>query len=155
MNKEPGWFVDTNILLHVLRRSPLGAHLIDSLQFRARPATPMISVVSQGELLTLATMNAHGKDKRDRLEELLNELVIIDVRADDRPLLDRYSALNVASHNLGKKMGKNDLWIAASSAEAGAILLTTDHDFDHLHRTHLKVWWLDPEATSWPKVPPP
>jgi predicted nucleic acid-binding protein len=50
-------------------------------------------------------------------------------------------------------MGKNDLWIAASAAESGSLLITTDHDFDHLAPAHLSVWWLDPEATSWPAGP--
>ena len=29
-------------------------------------------------------------------------------------------------------MGKNDVWIAATAHVNGAILLTTDNDFDHL-----------------------
>lgn len=148
------WFVDTNILIHVLRRSPLGEHLIDALQFRARPLVSMMSVVSQGELLSIAATNKWGKSKRDRLEELLNELVIIDIHASARPLLEKYAELDVVSHAAGQAMGKNDLWIAASASETGAILLTTDGDFDHLAPKHLRLWWLDPGATSWPSTPP-
>ena len=51
------------------------------------------------------------------------------------------------------ELGENDLWIAAAAAESDSLLLTTDHDFDHLSPTQLKVWWLDPDATSWPSVP--
>ena len=86
MRREPSWFVDTNIVLHVLRESPLGSHLV--------------------------------------------------------------------SHRLGKSMGKNDLWIAASSIETDSVLLTTDRDFDHLSPAHLRLWWLDPAAASWPTTPP-
>lgn len=154
MTRERTWFVDTNILIHVLKRSPLGAHLIEAGQFRSRPSTPMMCVVSEAELLSLAARNAWGQAKRERLEELLNELVIVDVRADARALLSQYATLDVFSHGQGKKMGKNDLWIAAAAAESESVLLTTDHDFDHLSPTHLKVWWLDPEAKSWPSTPP-
>lgn len=51
-------------------------------------------------------------------------------------------------------MGKNDLWIAASAIETESVLLTTDRDVDHLSPMHLKLWWLDPVAKSWPSTLP-
>ena len=84
----------------------------------------MISVVTQAELFSLAKMNNWGKDRLDRLEELLNELVIVDITSNARPILERYAAIDVASHLMNQNMKKNDLWIAASAAETGAILLT-------------------------------
>lgn len=36
-------------------------------------------------------------------------------------------------------MGKNDLWIAATAALLGLKLVTTDHDFDHLHDVFFEV----------------
>jgi len=36
-------------------------------------------------------------------------------------------------------MGKNDLWIAAAAHIAGARLVTTDDDFDHLMPSLLAV----------------
>lgn len=106
MSREPTWFVDTNILVHVLKRSPLGEHLIEAGQFRNRPSTPMMCVVSEAELLALAANNRWGQQMRERLEELLNELVIVDVRADARALLNRYAALDVFSHSQGKKWAR-------------------------------------------------
>ena len=41
-------------------------------------------------------------------------------------------------------MGDNDVWIAATAAAAGAYLLTTDKDFDHLHPTYVQREWIDP-----------
>lgn len=153
MSSGQAWFVDTNILVHVLRRSALGVHLIDALQFRSRSTVSMMSVVSQGELLSLAAWNGWGTGKRERLEELMNELIIVDIHSAGRPLLERYAKLDQISRGAGQKMGKNDLWIAASAAETGSILLTTDRDFDHLAPRELKVWWLDPDASSWPSAP--
>jgi tRNA(fMet)-specific endonuclease VapC len=40
-------------------------------------------------------------------------------------------------------MGKNDLWIAATTSVLDAILLTTDNDFDHLHNEFLQVAKID------------
>lgn len=87
MTREPTWFADTNIIFHVLKRTGLGAHVVDALQFRARASTPLISVVTQAELYSLSVMNDHGAEKRERLEELLNELIIIDINS--RPIIDR------------------------------------------------------------------
>ncbi len=152
MRSDPRWFADTNIVFHVLRGTPLGRHLVSALQFRARASTPLISVVTQAELYSLALSNDHGETKRARLEEVLNELVIVDINS--RPIIDRYAVIDVASHRLGRSMGKNDLWIAASAIETDSVLLTTDHDFDHLSPTHLRLWWLNPDATSWSSAPP-
>lgn len=52
---------------------------------------------------------------------------------------DAYAALDVASMNLGVRMGKNDLWIAATTIVVGGVLLTTDADFDHLSPAHIQV----------------
>lgn len=43
-------------------------------------------------------------------------------------------------------MGKNDLWIAASAKAAGAFLLTTDNDFDHLFDDVLDGASIDPTS---------
>lgn len=41
-------------------------------------------------------------------------------------------------------MGDNDLWIAATAKVTGALLLTTDKDFDHLYPVHLQRDWINP-----------
>jgi predicted nucleic acid-binding protein len=38
-----------------------------------------------------------------------------------------------------RNMGKNDLWIAATAFLYGIPLVTTDHDFDHLHPDFIEV----------------
>lgn len=45
-------------------------------------------------------------------------------------------------------MGKNDLWIAAAAHAAGAMVLTTDKDFDHLFPDHLAGVFIDPRAAA-------
>ncbi len=42
----------------------------------------------------------------------------------------------------GRKMGKNDLWIAATAIFADARLLTTDRDFDGLDPLFLNRDWI-------------
>ena len=42
-------------------------------------------------------------------------------------------------------MGKNDLWIAATTSVFNGTLLTTDGDFHHLHNTFFPVAYINPE----------
>jgi len=48
-------------------------------------------------------------------------------------------------------MGENDIWIAATAKVTGAVLLTTDKDFDHLHGKYLTRIWIDPKSKTNPK----
>jgi tRNA(fMet)-specific endonuclease VapC len=68
---------------------------------------------------------------------------------DDRVVV-AYGEIDTASHSFGHKMGKNDLWIAATARVLGLTLLTTDKDFDHLHPTWVDREWVDPTS----KLPP-
>jgi predicted nuclease of predicted toxin-antitoxin system len=43
-------------------------------------------------------------------------------------------------------IGQNDLWIAATAWVTKAALITTDSDFDHLHRVFLYDSSLDSES---------
>ena len=43
-------------------------------------------------------------------------------------------------------MGKNDLWIAATSSVYDLVLLTTDKDFNHLDGAYLDLEYIDIEA---------
>ncbi len=43
-------------------------------------------------------------------------------------------------------MGKNDLWIAATSSIYDLISLTTDKDFNHLDSEYLNLEYIDIEA---------
>lgn len=45
-----------------------------------------------------------------------------------------------------RNMGKNDLWIAAAAALLGLKLITTDQDFNHLHRVFIEVECLTTES---------
>ena len=140
------YLLDTNILLIYLRdnatrqwidktHAPLGAGNI-----------PVISVVSVGEIRSLALRNNWGKQKQQQLEALLNQLVVADINAED--VFERYAEIDAFSQGkligrpLGqsaRNMGKNDLWIAATASVAHARLLTTDADFNHLDGSFIEL----------------
>jgi len=57
---------------------------------------------------------------------------------DPSGVIVAYAVIDAYSKSIGLSMGKNDVWIAAVAHFTGFELLTTDHDFDHLHDIFLK-----------------
>jgi tRNA(fMet)-specific endonuclease VapC len=53
-------------------------------------------------------------------------------------------SIDAHSEQVGRPMGNNDVWIAATAAAASAWLLTTDKDFDHLHPALIRREWIAP-----------
>lgn len=141
------YVLDTNILLHYMRESALSVRIDE--QYNPLDSTlhdAILSVVSVGEIKALAKINHWGKKKMEKLDLLLDELLITDINSED--LLERYAEIDAFSHGkladrpLGmsaRKMGKNDLWIAATTSVLNASLLTTDLDFNHLNDAFLDL----------------
>ena len=46
----------------------------------------------------------------------------------------------------GRRVGDNDVWIAATAAAAGTVLLTADRDFDAMHDRLLTRIYFDPQV---------
>jgi tRNA(fMet)-specific endonuclease VapC len=109
---------------------------------------PMISVVTVGEILSFGMQAGWGEKKMQAVQGLMTKIVRADINSADIDLLNAYAETDAFSK--GKtilkhasksaiKMGKNDLWIAATAKVAGATLLTIDSDFDHLNSTFIQV----------------
>lgn len=133
------YLLDTNILLHYIRRTKYVAQ-IDKLFSPLSPNNiAIISVVSVGEIRSLALRNNWGSKKLQMLEALLLKFIIVDINVAS--ILMRYAEIDAFSQGkllnepLGtssRNMGKNDLWIAATASILNARLLTLDKDFEHL-----------------------
>ena len=144
------YFLDTNIVLGFARRNAISqtvSHILDLTDNNEI----YVSVVSEGELWSIANQSLWGAKRRTDLMRLLAEYQRADI-ADDG-IIERYAEIDAFSQDkladrpLGtsaRNMGKNDLWIAASASLAGASLITTDKDFDHLHEQFVEVIWIDP-----------
>ena len=61
-------------------------------------------------------------------------------------VLQAYTLIDTFSERIGRSMGKNDLWIAATAHVTGGTLLTTDKDFDHLDGKFITRAWIAPSA---------
>lgn len=132
---------DTNILIYALRKP----EFLDNLKIRYglddKLSQVSISVVTVGEIHSIALRNRWGQKRMALLYNLLDSLTILFVN-DDPFLIQMYSEIDVYSQGhhpslrmigSARKMSKNDLWIAATTAFAQSTLLSTDDDFTHLN----------------------
>ena len=127
----PLYLLDTNILIHYARRNEVGEEIESRYQLFTTPTVPLVSYVSEAEARAFATFRYWGEPALTQLSFLFSIFRIVPMDSPD--LLTAYIEIGVYSRRKGFRMGKNDLWIAATARVTGATILTTDQDFDHLN----------------------
>jgi tRNA(fMet)-specific endonuclease VapC len=142
------YLFDTNILVYLIRKHPLGEKIVQELDPFGKKNLSLISIVTQGEILSLWYQFGWGEKRKSDLTKLLNQFLIIPIEAKDLieayAKLDAYSQGKLVSKPLpagitSRNLGKNDLWIAATTLVTKSTLITTDPDFDHLDPQFIKV----------------
>lgn len=147
------YILDTGILLGYLRGAQFAADVENRYSPFNSPNVAAMSVVSIGELYSLAIQLRWGDANRNKLADLLQKIPGVNINSDE--LIRRYAEIDAFSQgkhpnkNLGtsaRNMSKNDLWISATASVLDATLLTTDHDFDHLNGVFLTTVYIDPST---------
>ena len=143
------YLLDSNILLHIVRGKR--AYFLENFGLNDPSNKVFTSVVSVGEMRSFSLRNKWGESKRQILETVFNEFPPIDINIE--PILNHYAQIDAFCQNKldnypligsARKMGKNDLWIAASASAINATLITTDKDFDHLDPLFFRVVYIEP-----------
>jgi len=140
----PLYMLDTNVLVHLVRGDSLWAGVRGTYQLLLADPTPVISVVTVGELRSLALQFGWGTDKLDQMEFCLGYFRRVSI--DDPDIIRAYAVIDAHTQKTGHPLGKNDCWIAATASVLGARLLTTDKDFDQLDPLFLARDWIDPST---------
>lgn len=140
------YLLDTNVVVELIRGNPRGKLIDQKFNLLQSLYNFHISVVTIGETLSLARSLGWGKEKTDKLKSILKQLICIDINNDD--ILNAYATIDHYSLQSGVRMGKNDVWIAATAHASGTILLTSDRDFDHLDGKWIDRIWIDPDSTE-------
>lgn len=146
------YFLDTGILLGYIRGAGYADYVEKHFAVSSPPNIAVISVVTAGEIQSLSLQFRWGDTKRKKLEDLLVKIPWMDI--NDNRLIEQYAEIDAYSQGKydrkdtpkvfsPRNMGKNDMWIAATATVLNAILLTTDHDFDHLNPYFLEVKYID------------
>ena len=144
------YLLDTSILVHLIRESPIGAHIREAYSLFVMEPKPLICVVSDGELRSLAIQWNWGERKLDQMRFFLGLFGRVSI--DRLDLLKAYGTIDAHCKTNGIVMGKNDLWIAAAAYITDARLITTDTDFDHIDSVFIRRDWIDPEMFRPPQA---
>jgi len=107
------YLLDTNIVLTYIRDTDISRKLEEDLNLLSDINNLLISVVSVGELKSIAKQQNWGIRKVQKMLDVLQNFLIVDINS------------------------KNDLWIAATASVYGLELITTDNDFVHLDKAYL------------------
>lgn len=138
--------LDTNILLLYVRDKEARKFIEDSYAPFHNENESMISIVSIGEIMVLASANNWGENKLKLVQRLIDKLIIIELTYEE--ILDKYIEIEEYNRNIHSskkrsgshiKMCKNDIWIAATAMATNTSLLTSDKDFQHLNKEFLDV----------------
>ncbi len=136
------FILDTNILVHFVRGSRTWTKIRDRYQLLLVEPRPFISVVTAGELRSLAYQRFWETAKRNLMEFILGYFKTVTI--DDPAVIEAYAIMDAHLERIGQTLGKNDMWIAATVQVLGSRLLTTDRDFDRLHPLFIERDWIDP-----------
>ena len=151
------YLLDTGIFLGYVRSAAYAEYTELKYAVSQPPNVPLISVVSKGELYSLAIQRGWGAQRRKALDNLLRQIPSVNINTEQ--IIQRYAEIDAYSQGTNpnqqlptgmtsRNMGKNDLWIAATAAVLKAMLLATDGDFDHLNGAYLTVIQIDQRLTA-------
>jgi predicted nucleic acid-binding protein len=128
--------LDTNVLVHLLRNDSTGQALEAKFKLSARTERPLLCSVVEGELRGLSDWWGWGAARIAKLDLTLSQLV--RVSAGEPEVVRCYGRLYAQQTKLGKKVGENDLWVAATAVAIDGVVLTCDTDFLKLDPTLVK-----------------
>jgi tRNA(fMet)-specific endonuclease VapC len=144
MSSAPLYLLDTNIVIHYSRGKTVGQRLQADYSLLTTPYRPLICIVTKGEALAFGKKRGWGDAKTAAVNHILSQFVTVDI--NDAQIIEAYAEIDSDSQSHGRKMGKNDLWIAAVAHVTQAALMTTDGDFDHLDGSHLTLIRIDQQT---------
>lgn len=112
--------LDTSVLIAAEESRPLRAEGL--------PLNAAISIITVGELRAgvLAAPDVQSRDRRLYTLERISATPILPV---DHRVAQLWAGMRAYLAASGKGVGGNDLWIAATAANAGMPVITQDRDF--------------------------
>lgn len=119
--------LDTSAYSRFRRGDESLTELLDRAEWIGVPA------VTLGELRTGFLLGSRATRNEAELSEFLASPVVSELTVDGE-VSRHYAAIVVDLQRAGTPVPSNDIWIAATAARAGALVLTTDVHFERITR---------------------
>jgi len=144
------YILDTNILLTYVRDNVVTQNIENELNLITGNHNLVVSVVSVGEIKSIAKQNKWGERRINRLNDLFLDFIRTEINTEE--IIEKYAEIDTFSQGkltespsnfTSRNMGKNDIWIAATASVYNLELITTDKDFEHLRKDYLNINLID------------
>jgi tRNA(fMet)-specific endonuclease VapC len=131
--------VDTSAYSRFQRGDPEVVDLMDRAEWIGIPS------VTLGELRTGFLLGSRAAQNEADLSEFLSSPVVTELTVDGE-VSRHYAEMVVDLRRAGTPVPTNDLWIAATAARAGALVLTADAHFERITRVGSVIVGRPPEG---------
>jgi tRNA(fMet)-specific endonuclease VapC len=140
------YLFDTNIVLFYIKDWKVRQLINKNHKPFKNGNKALLSIVMIGELKSLAQRNQWSAKRVQELKDFLGRFIIINISSE--PLLNAYADIENFSQGKhqtlklktsARNMGKNDLWIAATTFITKSKLITMDKDFSHLDTIYFEL----------------
>ena len=144
------YVLDSNVILFYIRDSKTKRFIEETYGPFRTGNRAIISIATVGEIMSMSKQQNWGEKKLKVVKRLFDSLVIVEIRYSD--LIEAYAEIDAFSQGKSKNrelkatsrnMGKNDLWIAATTYVTGSKLITSDKDFNHLDGEFFEVLYFE------------
>ena len=133
--------LDTSAYSHFMRGDAEVVDLVDRADWIGIPAVVL------GELRTGFLLGARPRDNESELQAFLDHPLVEIVPVDD-DVSRHFAEIVVQLGSAGTPAPTNDVWIAATSARVGSLVLTYDRHFEAMPRVGSVVLPTSPPSTS-------
>jgi len=129
--------LDTSAYSHFQRGDARIATILDRAEWIGVPTMTL------GELRTGFLLGNRPDENEAELREFLSNPVVEEISADGE-VSRHYAEIVVDLRRAGSPVPTNDIWIAATAARAGAVVVTYDEHFGKIRRVGSLILDADP-----------
>jgi predicted nucleic acid-binding protein len=129
--------LDTSIVVDLACDNRSGRAIEHKYALKGRAARPLISTVTEGEILAIAKLRKWQLKKQAALQQLLGEFVRVEAGLPQ--IVENYAELYFEMRQQKQTIDQNDIWIAATARTLSAVVLTSDKHFLWMHPALVQV----------------
>lgn len=131
------YLIETTTFSLLMRRNPPVRARVAALQPADRA---VICPVTRGEILYGLARLPQGKRRQDLEAEATHWFAQLPCLPVPETAGDAYAHIKREAETKGTPLDENDLWLAAMAAASGAVLVTSDTDFQKVTGLSIEDW---------------
>ena len=131
------YLLDTNALSALMNEEARSAARAASIRPTDRVVT---NTIVRGEILYGLARMPHGRRRRELEAKAANHFERLPCEGIAGAAADVYARIKLDCERNGTPLDENDLWIAAAALERGAVLVTSDTDFQRVSGLRTEDW---------------